>query len=231
MSSATTSAISTFKKESRKPPPQTTHPIPQVSQPSIVDRTQCIPCPHCGEMFPKYSEGVRGWNSRPHEMCIKCFRARRRSRRSRKDGSVGGVCADESLREEIISQVSALSIPAENIEVPYLARHDQKKNKPPKPSSNSSIAHKVSLDHHIFSSGEWRQAKFMSHPTMEVQMSLSHSDYKQFSLKRPRVQPFQVEVKLDSCAQSCLWSLKDSEKKTSYRYHWPYLLPISRLLR
>ena len=67
----------------------------------------------------------------------------------------------------------------------------------------------IKLDHHIFSAGEWRRTTFMDHPTMELGLSVRKEDYKSFSRKCPQVGSTIIQAKLDTCAQSCVWSLRD----------------------
>ena len=67
----------------------------------------------------------------------------------------------------------------------------------------------LKLGHHIFSSGEWKRAKFFDHPTMNLSLSVDMHGYKCASIKPPEVNPVSLLAKLDSCAQSCLWSLRE----------------------
>ena len=65
------------------------------------------------------------------------------------------------------------------------------------------------MDHHTFSEGEWRRAKFLDHSTWSAHISVNRKDYSAFSRPCPKVSSFNVVAKLDSCAQSCLWSKKE----------------------
>ena len=52
---------------------------PVSSQPG---RGQTTICPDCKTIFALISEGARGWNTRPHRICLACYRARRGRRPS-----------------------------------------------------------------------------------------------------------------------------------------------------
>ena len=49
----------------------------------------------------------------------------------------------------------------------------------------------------------------MDHPTWPVRISVNGKDYSEFSRPCPKVPSFIATAKLDSCAQSCLWSMKE----------------------
>ena len=66
------------------------------------------------------------------------------------------------------------------------------------------------MDHHAFTNGEWRRTKFLDHPTWPVNLSVRRKDYTDFSRSCPQVpSKISVAAKLDSCAQTCLWSKKE----------------------
>ena len=110
----------------------------------------------------------------------------------------------ESL--QVISQISAIS--SHN---PTKGSSPANQFHRPVKSSVSSYAGQFTpskLDHHIFSTGEWWRAKYLEHPSMHLTLSVRKNDYKALSFKRPNVGNVSIQVKLDTCAQSCLWSLK-----------------------
>ena len=75
--SSTLSAVSSFRR-------QQNHPVTSAKAiPSTADRAREEICHDCKSPFKVFSEGSRGWNNKPHQVCISCFRARRRNRRSR----------------------------------------------------------------------------------------------------------------------------------------------------
>ena len=68
----------------------------------------------------------------------------------------------------------------------------------------------ICMDHHAFTNGEWRRTKFPDHPTWPVNLSVRRKDYTDFSRSCPQVpSKISVAAKLDSCAQTCLWSKKE----------------------
>ena len=44
------------------------------------DRSEKSPCPVCKQLFSLYSKEPRGWNSKPHTLCLDCFLSRRRKK-------------------------------------------------------------------------------------------------------------------------------------------------------
>ena len=49
----------------------------------------------------------------------------------------------------------------------------------------------------------------MEHPSMTFTLSVRKADYKSFDIKCPDIKKGSINAKLDTCAQSCLWSLTD----------------------
>lgn len=56
---------------------------------------------------------------------------------------------------------------------------------------------------------EWKRAKSFDHPTVHMCLSIDTEGYKYSSIKPPLVSSVCLAAKLDSCAQSCLWALRD----------------------
>lgn len=151
-----------------------------------------LPCPVCKKPFLRFTEGRSGRNKKPHKLCIDCYRAKRRQERydlnpiPKPDGSnTGGVGA-------MFSQVSGVST-KQTIDLSC--------------SSQNSIA----SPHNIFSKGEWRRSNFKDHPRVELLLSVLSSDYRQFGKRCPKVAPTKITALADTCAQSCLWSLREFE--------------------
>jgi hypothetical protein len=68
----------------------------------------------------------------------------------------------------------------------------------------------IRMDHHVFTEGEWRRSRFLEHPTWPTRISVRRKDYSDFSRSCPQLpSTINVIAKLDSCAQSCLWSRKE----------------------
>ena len=81
------SALSTFKRGS---------PV-RVEAPSLIDRSQSVPCPECGEIYKLFKQGKGGWNRKPFKNCLKCWRATRtqHSRVNNVAQSVTAICASQ----------------------------------------------------------------------------------------------------------------------------------------
>ena len=78
------------------------------AQPPPSDRSQTVLCPDCKQTFALFSEGARGWNTRPHRQCIKCHRGRR----VRRSGASPRVDANPPPTSEMgaaFAQVSSLN--------------------------------------------------------------------------------------------------------------------------
>ena len=68
------SAVSSFAKQKTSPPNH-------APTPSQADRAKEATCPGCHITFKIFTEGARGCNEKPHQMCIECYRANRRKKR------------------------------------------------------------------------------------------------------------------------------------------------------
>ena len=91
------SGISSFKRG---------RPV-SAAQPPPSDRSQTALCPDCKQTFLS-SEGARGWNTRPHRQCIKCYRGRR----VRRSGASPRVDANQPPTSEmgaVFAQVTSLN--------------------------------------------------------------------------------------------------------------------------
>ena len=146
----------------------------------------------------------KGWNSKPHNLCKNCHRTKINSNRNR--GTLSGsnnyfsAALNQADEIDVISQISAISLTGV-AESPLSGSVNH--------VGEENTACAIKLDHHIFSAGEWRKARLLNHPTMSFELSICQKDYKTFKRKCPNVGPVSVVGKLDSCAQSCLWSLKE----------------------
>ena len=158
-----------------------------------------IPCPQCGVNFCP-----NGWNTKPHAVCISCFRLRRNPRRQ-KGQAVSSASYDQSESIQVISQISVISLPDQLMRGITEPCTIQTQEPAPEPMKKFPP---IKLDHHIFSSGEWRSSRFLQHPAMPLSLSVRKEDYKSFKVSCPKVSGVAITAKLDSCAQSCLWSLR-----------------------
>jgi hypothetical protein len=72
--SPTLSAMSSFQRLRN----QKTSPAPTPAQ---ADKDKQASCPDCKSTYKVFTKGSRGWNTQPHQVCIDCYRVRRRKRR------------------------------------------------------------------------------------------------------------------------------------------------------
>ena len=151
-------------------------------QNKLPDKDKTALCPDCKKKFSLYTENANGWNKKPHACCLSCFRIRRSKNRQDKktqDNKTQDNSAQGASSSDIggiFSQVSSVST---HVKVPC---------------------------HHIFTKKGWRRAKFMSHPEVQISVSSSKTDYKQFGVSCRDVPTSQTKGMTDSGAQSCLWS-------------------------
>ena len=141
--------------------------------------------------------------------CLRLHRQRKHKGRNGASPSVSSINQSDPEHLQVVSQISAISSASQSNESPAQVHQSQ-----PKPDTGHSS---IKVSHHIFSSGEWRRARFINHPTMEFTLSVRKRDYKSFSVKCPQVQPVKIKANLDSCAQSCLWSLSNFFKAGFYK--------------
>ena len=161
-------------------------------------------CPHCKKDYSLFKEGRFGWNSKPYEMCPGCFRAQRRKKPDT-NKSVASVSESEADVGVIVAHVSAIG----KAKAVVRNRSGKRQTKGNHNRAQGKSLQSVRMDHHIFTEGEWRRSKFLEHPTWSARISVNRKDYSEFSRPCPKVSSFNVLAKLDSCAQSCLWSKKE----------------------
>ena len=107
------SAVFSFEKQRNSPP----NPVPTPSQ---ADRAKEATCPGCHIAFKVFTEGARGWNETPHQMCIECYRANRRKKRHQRQPpqrppQAPGIHATET---EPISQIAAFQTKSDRLPEP-----------------------------------------------------------------------------------------------------------------
>ena len=180
-------------------------------------------CPHCKKDYSLYKEGRFGWNSKPYDMCPGCFRAQRRKKPDTSK-SVSSVSESEADVGVIVAHVSAIGEARAGVRDRPGKRQTNKKHNLVQRKSLQSVR----MDHHIFTEGEWRRSKFLEHPTWSAHISINRKDYSEFSRPCPKVSGFNILAKLDSCAQSCLWSKKEY---LSAGFKEEDLIPVSLGLR
>lgn len=213
-SSVSTSAISTMKQQQKKNAAEKQHQSSQ--KPNEVEKGKQVPCPRCKKPYLLYREGRFGWNTKPYNMCRDCFRTQRRPKAGEQNAlsvSEQDQSADVGI---IVADLSAIGAepPASNgvnpTRPPAAQNSICQSRKQGQANVNSATTRNIRMDHHVFTEGEWRRAKFMGHPTWPTQLSVRRKDYSDFSRPCPQI-PNNVKVmaKMDSCAQSCLWSKKE----------------------
>ena len=193
--SSTLSAVSSFKRQQDPPkePPTTT--------PSRVDQAKQATCPDCKSLFKIFTEGTRGWNTKPHTVCINCYRVRRRRKRPHHTPPVAPPTS-QAFDSDPISQVAA----CQSSKTRQRRRHNRA------PTTHGTVGRRppVRLDHHVFTKGEWKQARLREHPRVPITISVDTSAQTRYgNPTRTSHTHAEVSAIADTGAQSDLWSMKD----------------------
>ncbi len=188
--SPTLSAISSYRRTSTavapSPPQHISTSAKHVPQPSAANRAKTASCKDCGKTFHVFTERRRGWNTKPHECCVECWRVRR-ERLNAKYNVEANAIADEDT--DSFGQISGVA------QAKHPPRHRRRRNR-----RRSSRAPKiVTLSHHIFSKGEWRRSRLANHPRVHLNIAMESSPS----------QSIDIDAIADSGAQSNLWSLDE----------------------
>ena len=190
--SSSLSAVSSFQRQRQSPPTLAT------KAPSPTDRAREALCPDCSRAFKVFKEGPRGWNEKPHQMCLDCYRANRRGKRQQRHtpqrSPQAPAPAVGAMEPAPISQIASLQTDSTDASRPR--SHTQA------PPTHATTAR---MGHHIFSKGEWRRARHRDHPRAAITISLTQP-HKRDHASNPDVQA-EVDAIADTGAQSDLWSL------------------------
>lgn len=165
-------------------------------------------CPECSERFELFTEGLRGWNSKPHKVCIKCWKKSRSRQRPTRT-----VDTDNNGSLKIRAETNGLLLQLGASESMAHTRQ-----------SRTYSGDSVQLDHHIFSNDGWKAVKNLAHPMVQLRMTTKKEDYDTFGATFPKIAPLHVQVITDTGAQSCLWS-RSSFDKSGLRFS--DLLPVT----
>ena len=181
----------------------------QSTTPSQSAKTTQAPCPHCKTLFNIFTEGTRGWNTKPHTMCISCYRARRcRKRQQRPEPEHKSTVnvVDENLISQIAIISSSEAHPSRNHQ---RQRQRQRWKRPSITHTAVNRPKPVTLEHHIFTKGEWRRARLRAHPRIDISISLAnpHNNFKGGRKHTPNART-DVSAIVDTGAQLDLWSLQ-----------------------
>ena len=95
--SANLSSVSSFKRQSSASATQ----LPQTS-------TKQATCPECKSLYHIFTQGPRGWNKKPHKVCLNCYRVRRQKDREQR-GQIAPTPAIQSLETHQVQQIGAVT--------------------------------------------------------------------------------------------------------------------------
>ena len=197
--SSSLSAMSSFRQQQTSPTEATR------SIPSTADRAREARCPDCKNLFKLFTEGARGWNTKPHRVCLACYRSRRRNRRSRQTPEQQPT-TQATLATDPISQIAAFQTTA----VLRKRRHHYPRRGRATHATSGQKSHVV-LDHHIFTKGEWKRARLRPHPRVSISISLDNSKPAKHchNPSTANEQSIDISAIADARAQSDLWSLDE----------------------
>jgi hypothetical protein len=136
--SSSLSTMSSFRRQQTSP----TEATPP--NPSTADRVKEATCPDCKNLLKLFTEGARGWNTKPHRVCLACYRSRRRNRCSCQTPEQQPT-TQATFATDPISQIAAFQTTAP------LHQHRHRRSKRGQ-GTHATLGKKshVVLDHHIF---------------------------------------------------------------------------------
>ncbi|XP_078377784.1 uncharacterized protein LOC144660939 [Oculina patagonica] len=158
--SSTLSAVSSFKRQ-QDPPKE-----PPSATPSRVDQTRQATCPDCKSLFKIFTEGTRGWNTKPHTVCINCYRVRRRRKRPPHTPQAPPPTS-QAFESDPISQIAACQSSR--------TRRRRRHNRAPATHGTVGRHPPLQLAHQVFTKGEWKRARLREHPRVPITISIDIS--------------------------------------------------------
>ena len=200
--SSAQSAVSTFRRQQKATKVQPTLVMPTPSQ---ADRSKHGQCPDCQKSYQLFTQGAKGWNSKPHALCIDCWRARRRRKRPL-EVRQQPPSELQVVESDLVSQLTA------NHCFAVEPQSERQAHRLLAIAQHGDI-NIVSLDHHVFSKGEWKRARLRDHPKVHITISLDKSAWwhKKKGDGPATASPIDATITAvaDSGAQSDLWSLDE----------------------
>ena len=197
------SAMSSFRRQQN--PRLNSNTAAPNPTPSLVDQAKEATCPDCQQRFKTFTEGARGWNTKPHQVCILCYRTRRRNKRTRGTPQASASAFHADGESEQVSQIAAL------LPIPVKSPRRNRRHRRRKFPTHSFNGRKpIKLDHHVFTKGEWRRARLKAQPTVHITITaeseaVDHTTVPGVTAKARA----DVSAVADTGAQSDLWSFAD----------------------
>ena len=183
--------VSNYRKESKA----VVDKIDQSLKAKLNLKGKCDKCKKDIALYRRFPSGKI--NRTPFKLCIKCHRDNNQipnidsntpsCQNSNDSSSVSGFFIG-SLEDDVESEMG-VPIDEEITVEPDIA-----------------AIKNVVLNHHIFTPDGWKRASNLAHPTLRLQISTNSNDFENFKMPHPKICPKQIDVVVDSGAQSCLWS-------------------------
>ena len=134
------------------------NPVPALAS---SDRDRVSTCLDYKASFKMFTESTQGWNTKPHKVCINCYRAQNRRNQRQHHSPQAPKANLQAVESDPISQIPAFQA------TETLSDNGDRDGFPPIHGSFSRT-----LSHHIFTKGEWRQARLRDHPWVPVTIEL-----------------------------------------------------------
>ncbi|KAK3745249.1 hypothetical protein QZH41_001847 [Actinostola sp. cb2023] len=207
--SSTLYAVSSFRRQQNPLTGTTAAPPSHADRPPThADGGKEARCPDCKNLFKIFTEGARGWNTKPHQVCVSCYRARRRSKRPLQAPPASPTSVQAALEPDPISQVAAFQ--PHSVRSPHPRRRQRRHRRRRASATHSTVDRRspVVLDHHVFTKGEWKWARLRAHPRVSITISVDILAPAQHGSPAHKSEA-EVSAVVDTGAQSDLWSLAD----------------------
>ena len=194
------------------------YPTEQTLKAKLALKGHCITCKNEIAVYKRFANGRL--NQRPFKSCQKCFKdAKKRSKSTN-----NGICNNDDDSES--SAVTSFLIGSIEVNCRSTVADCPSSTAPP-PCSQSLVS-TITLNHHIFTNDGWQRASRLRHPSLRLCVSTNAHDYSKFEVPYPKIEPSQIDVIVDSGAQSCLWSRLDFLK---CGFSMDHLIPVHHAMK
>ncbi len=200
-SSSNLSAMSSFQQQQRAVTDN------QSTTPFQSAKTTQAPCPHCKTLSISSLRGLAVGTPNP-TLCssLATAPAVQRQQRPESENKFTVNVVDENPISQIAIISSSATHPSRNHQP---QRQRRRRKRPWITHTGVNLTKPATLQHHIFTQGEWRRALLRAHPRIDISISLAnpHKNFKGGRKHTPNAHT-DVSAIVDTGAQSDLWSLQ-----------------------
>ena len=161
--------VSSFKREKQHLPPK---------QHATTNRQQTTQCPKCSDTYNLYSEGRFGWNTRPHRICLKCYKEQRSQSTSQnsRNGPVSNIAAQSQQTAQCPKCSNTYNLYSEgrfgwNTRPHHICLKCHKEQRSPSTNQNSrngSVSHNAARNQ--LSTIRFEALEMVQHPPSQVNL-------------------------------------------------------------